>query len=112
LVISDYLLSCGYSVIEAADAVEALTVLRHAGIQIDVVFSDVEMLGPMDGFGLAKWVRANRHGLNVILAGRVSGSAGATEKLCEATHLPKPYESQALVGGMGAMPKCASGVAP
>jgi CheY-like chemotaxis protein len=101
MVISDYLRGCGYKVIEAADADEALMVLQHEGIRIDVVFSDVEMPGSMDGFGLARWVRANRPGLDVILAGTVPGAAGAAEKLCEATHLPKPYESQAVVERIG-----------
>jgi len=101
MVISDYLRGCGYKVIEAADAAEALTVLQHDGIRIDVVFSDVEMPGSMDGFGLAKWIRAHRPGLDVILAGTVPGAATAAEKLCEATHLPKPYESQAVVERIG-----------
>jgi CheY-like chemotaxis protein len=101
MVISDYLRGCGYKVIEAADADEALMVLQHDGIQIHVVFSDVEMPGSMDGFGLAKWIRANRHGIDIILAGTVPGAASAAEKLCEATHLPKPYESQAVVERIG-----------
>jgi CheY-like chemotaxis protein len=101
MVISDYLRGCGYKVIEAADADEALMVLQHDGLRIDVVFSDIEMPGSMDGFGLARWVHANRPGLEVILAGTVPGAAGAAEKLCEATHLPKPYESQAVVERIG-----------
>jgi CheY-like chemotaxis protein len=101
MVISDYLRSCGYKVIEAAGADEALTVLQHDGIRVDVVFSDVEMPGSMDGFGLAKWIHANRPGLDVILAGTVPGAASAAEKLCEAAHLPKPYESHAVVERIG-----------
>jgi len=36
MVISDYLRGCEYKVIEAADAAEALTVLQHDSIRIDV----------------------------------------------------------------------------
>ena len=36
---------------------------------MDVVFSDIEMPGSVDGFGLAKWIREHRPGLDVVLAG-------------------------------------------
>lgn len=53
-VIADYLRGGGYEVIEASDADEAVGLLRQAEIEIDVVFSDVQMPGSMDGFSLAK----------------------------------------------------------
>jgi CheY-like chemotaxis protein len=101
MVISDYLRSCGYKAVEAAGADEALAVLQQGGIRIDVVFSDVEMPGSTDGFGLAKWIHANLPGLDVILAATVAGSASAAEKLCEATYLSKPHEAHAVVEKMG-----------
>ena len=96
-VIAEYLRDCGYRVIEAANADEALVVLQHVEIDVDVVFSDVEMPGSMDGFGLAKWVRANRPNVDVMLAGNVSRAANAAAELCESGHLPKPYEPQVAV---------------
>jgi len=51
----------------------------------------------MDGFALSQWVRANRPGLDVILAGSVSRAASAAADLCEEGTLPKPYESQVVV---------------
>ena len=53
--IAQYLRDCGYKVIEAVSADEAMTVLLHREIVVDVVFSDIEMPGSVDGFGLAKW---------------------------------------------------------
>ena len=51
--ISHYLRDCGYKVIEAANADEAVTVLSHKETVIDLVFTDIEMPGALDGFGLA-----------------------------------------------------------
>lgn len=93
-VIADYLRDCGYKVIEAATADEALVLLGHTEVEIDIVFSDVEMPGSMDGFSLAKWLRANRPGVDVILAGNVSRAADAAGDLCEEGPMPKPYEPQ------------------
>ena len=97
MVISDYLRSCGFRVIEAANADEAVTLFEHHEITIDVVFSDIEMPGSMDGFELAKWVRAHRPTIDVILAGNAPRAANAAADLCESAPLPKPYEPQFAV---------------
>lgn len=97
MVISDYLRGCGYKVIEAASADEALIVLQHTEIDVDVVFSDIEMPGSMDGFGLSKWLRAQRPTVDVILTGNVTRAANAAAELCESGPLPKPYEPQIAV---------------
>ncbi|MEA2816833.1 MAG: hypothetical protein QOI93_4534, partial [Rhodospirillaceae bacterium] len=49
-VIAAYLRDCGFDVVEAGNADEAVRVLE-AGIRIDIVFSDVNMPGSLDGFG-------------------------------------------------------------
>ena len=69
MVICEYLRDCGYRVIEAAGADEAMLVLQQDDLAIDAVLSDVEMPGSMDGFGLARWIRLHRTGLDVILVG-------------------------------------------
>ena len=48
VVISEYLRRCGYKVIEAVSADEAILVLQKADLRVDVVFSDIEMSGSMD----------------------------------------------------------------
>jgi CheY-like chemotaxis protein len=48
--ISQYLRDCGYRVIEAVNADEAMAVLLHRETPIDLVFSDIEMPGSIDGF--------------------------------------------------------------
>ena len=97
MVISEYLRDCGYKVVEAANADEALIVLQNSDITVEVIFSDIEMPGSMDGFALAQWARANRPDLDVILVGSVPRAASAATDLCEQGHLSKPYESQVVV---------------
>jgi DNA-binding NtrC family response regulator len=95
--LSDFLRKCEYHVLEASGADEALIVLQHPGVKIDIVFSDLEMPGTLDGFGLSTWVRAHRPEVEVILAGTVPRSVNAAAELCRANSLPKPYEARALL---------------
>jgi CheY-like chemotaxis protein len=98
LVIAEYLRECGYKVYEAAHADEALAVLQSPDVPIDIVFSDVVMPGRMDGFGLARWIRANRPDVHVILTSGVDRSAEVAGMLCETGPLlEKPYEPQGVV---------------
>ncbi len=92
--IAQYLRDCGYKVIEAVNADEAMTVLMHKETVVDIVFSDIEMPGAIDGFGLAKWIREHRPGLNVLLAGTVPRAVENAKELCEQGPVPKPYEAQ------------------
>lgn len=92
--ISQYLRDCGYRVIEAVNADEAMVVLLHRETPIDVVFSDIEMPGAIDGFGLAKWIRENRPGLDVILTGTLTRSVDSAQELCQQGPIPKPYDVQ------------------
>jgi CheY-like chemotaxis protein len=96
LVVAEYLRDCGFKVIEAADADEAVVVLKQPHLQIDVLFSDIEMPGSMDGFALAQWTRANRPGVEVILTGTVPRAVNAAADLCEEGPMPKPYEPQSV----------------
>jgi len=98
LVIADYLRECGYRVHEAVSAEEAVAILQSPEVSVDVVFSDVEMPGTMDGFGLARWTRTNKPGTEVILTSGAERSADIAATLCEAGPLlRKPYPSQDVV---------------
>jgi DNA-binding NtrC family response regulator len=94
--IAQYLQDCGYKVIEAANADEAMTVLSHSETAIDVVFTDIEMPGALDGFGLAQWVRENRLGVAVILAGTLPRIVEQAKELCDEGPIPKPYDAQTV----------------
>ncbi|MBY0558476.1 MAG: response regulator [Hyphomicrobium sp.] len=94
--IATYLRDCGYRVIEAASSDEALLVLQHHS-SVDVLFSDVDVPGAIDAFGLSQWARKNRPEIKVVLAGSPKTAAKAAGKLCEeGPHLAKPYEPDAV----------------
>src|SRR4051794_22783180 len=98
LVIADYLRECGYKVYEAVNAQEAIAMLQSPEVAVDIVFSDVQMPGDMDGFALSRWIRANKPRVQVILTSGVERSANIAATLCEAGPLlEKPYPSQDVV---------------
>jgi len=82
LVIAGYLRDCGYRVLEAASGEEALRLLQRDDARVDVVLTDVEMPGQMDGFALAQWVRRERPHVEVVMAGTPARAAGAAGELC------------------------------
>jgi CheY-like chemotaxis protein len=96
LAVAEYLRDCGYKVIEAANGDEAVVVLKQPDLPVDVLVSDVEMQGSVDGFALAQWTRANRPGLEVVLTGSVPRAVNAAANLSEEGPLPKPYQPHSL----------------
>lgn len=94
--ISQYLRDCGYKVIEAVNANEAVTVLLEEKTVIDVVLSDIDMKSFIDGFGLSKRLHEQRPELDIILAGTLPRAVHAATELCDEGPSPKPYEPQAL----------------
>ena len=96
--IADYLRHCGYAVVEAANTDEAMTALAEAALGIDVILCDIAAIGTRSGFELAQWVRENRPGLEVRLAGSLDVAARTAADLCETgPHLGRPYEPAAVV---------------
>ena len=96
--ISDYLRHCGYSVVEAANTDEAMTALAEASLGVDIILCDMAAIGSRSGFELAQWVRENRPGLEVRLAGNLDVAANTAANLCESgPHLRRPYEPRAVV---------------
>lgn len=94
--VAEYLRECGYRVIEAGNADEAIRVL-NADAAIDVVCSDVQMPGTMDGFGLAQWVRRERAGIKIVLVSGVRRAAEAAGDLCDGGPLmAKPFSPDEL----------------
>jgi len=95
-IVAAYQRECGFDVIEASSADEAIRVLQ-ADVKVDIVFSDVNMPGSMDGFGLAQWVRRERPWLRVILTSGAARTAKEAGDLCEqGPILAKPYDHAEL----------------
>jgi CheY-like chemotaxis protein len=65
--VTDELRDQGYTVIEAADADEALAIL-HSNVRVDLLLTDVRMPGTLDGVGLARLVRAEHPTVKVVMA--------------------------------------------
>ena len=89
MVIAEELRDRGYLVVEAASADEAAAILR-AGMDVDLVFTDVTMPGRLDGLALAELVRANYPSLKVVIT---SGHLppGDDRRAGADAFLPKPY---------------------
>lgn len=67
LCLADDLRSAGYDVIEAANAPEALNILQN-DTAVDVLITDVRMPGSIDGYALAKIVRAEFPNTKIVVA--------------------------------------------
>ena len=91
MAIAQHLEDCGYDVLQASNAQEALTVIsRHP--EIDVLFTDVRMPGPMDGLALPKWVIEHKPGMAVMVASGDTAKETVVKELCGAHAFTKPYD--------------------
>ena len=90
--IAEELRGAGLSVIEAASADEALSCFA-AGAAIDLLFTDVQMPGSIDGLELARRVSRLRPALPVI----VTSGAGRPSAGVAGSFLPKPYDIERAV---------------
>lgn len=97
----DLVVAAGYEALEAADADEAIRILE-ARNDIDLVFTDVEMPGTMDGIKLSRYIRDRWPPVKIIVA---SGRA-----ILEESSLPegskffsKPYSDHAIADMMAKM---------
>ncbi len=79
----------GYTVRLANDAASGLELIE-AGVEFDLVFSDIVMAGALDGVELARKIRELRPGLPVLLATGYSSAAASGSQ--EFPILRKPYE--------------------
>ena len=89
-VIAEHLRDCGYRVIEAASGDEAIDIVQRTALTVDVVFTDVQMPGSIDGFALAQWVRRQRPAIKIILTSGFAKAADAAQAY-DASLVPKPY---------------------
>jgi DNA-binding NtrC family response regulator len=95
--LSDCLAERGFRVFEAATASEAIDVLEHEP-EIELVFTDIRMPGPINGIDLANWVHAHRPGLPVVLTSGDARKAELAAKITpEEPFIAKPYDVQSVV---------------
>ncbi len=97
----DLVLSAGYEALEACDADEAIRILEERE-DVDLVFTDVQMPGTMDGIKLCHYIRERWPPVKLLVA---SGKA-----ILEESSLPvgsrffsKPYDDHAITDAMARM---------
>jgi CheY-like chemotaxis protein len=90
LTIANYLRDAGYSVVEAANAAEALAVFA-SGEPVDVVFTDVQMPGAMDGLMLVHWVHEHHPGTQVLVTSGKGDTALSSGLVPYDAFFSKPY---------------------
>jgi CheY-like chemotaxis protein len=97
-VISDYLRTCGYIVVEAATTDEAVIVLDDEKFAVDAVLCDADAPGSQSAFQFRAWALRRRPEVQTILAGSVVAAANKAAQLCDdGPHLQRPYDPQSVV---------------
>lgn len=96
--LSEYLRECGYRVVEAASTDEALNYFEKGDAPIEAALLDVATSGASDVFSLARWLRAKRPDVDVVLVGSLETSAKKAAELCQAgPSLSKPYDHAQVI---------------
>jgi CheY-like chemotaxis protein len=98
--ISDELTAQGFVVFEASNAHDAVTLLT-AHPEIEIVFTDIDMPGSMDGLKLLALVRERWPPVRVLVT---SGKKRPTREMLmdENWFLPKPYTTAGVVAAIQA----------
>jgi CheY-like chemotaxis protein len=92
--------SAGYEAIPAGSAEEALAVLEHRD-DIDLMVTDINLPGDMNGIALAALVRDRRPEIDIVV---VTGYSPPTsdELPTGSLFVPKPYNAQKMIDAKGA----------
>jgi DNA-binding NtrC family response regulator len=92
LALADHLRDTGLTVYEAATGAEAVDLLTHHGRDIDAIFTDIMMPGPMDGLALYAWAKQHCPGVPVIMTSGVQDQDAVVRDLESAgLFFLKPY---------------------
>lgn len=92
--VAGFLRGCGYQVIEAATAAEAVEVITHR--TLDVVVTDLE-LRDASGFEVSTLAKRLQPAVRVIVTRSAARIAAAATELCEDGPLDYPYHPQQLL---------------
>ena len=95
-VLAQYLRECGYNVMEAATSDDVLAVLR-SGRGIDVVLLDAQISGGLAGFSLARHIRENFPGTEIVLTFGIAKAAQKAGEICDEGPLKRPYQPHEIL---------------
>jgi CheY-like chemotaxis protein len=95
---ADFLDDAGFKVFEAVNADEAIALLQVRS-DVQVVVTDIEMPGSMNGLELARVVQVRWPGVGIVLtSGRVC--PGPDDLMDRAVFLSKPYLPDTVIGAI------------
>jgi DNA-binding response OmpR family regulator len=94
--IAQYLRDCGHKVIEGTAAEDVWAALATP-TRVDVVFSEVQLPGEIDGFSLARRIRQTHPDIDVILTSSVVDAVEKSKELCDEGPIGKPYRPTDLL---------------
>ena len=98
---AETLRDAGFTVLEAANAEQALSVVAR-GADVDVLFTDINMPGRMDGLELARRVNRLRPDVHLLLtSGKVRPAA--REFPAAGAFISKPYSPDAMTRAVSRM---------
>lgn len=88
----------GWTALEATNSAEALAVLARCP-SVDLLFTDINMPGEMNGLELAAWVHERHPNVHLVIT---SGKGFLPDYVMpeSGTFVPKPYTCQQLLGIM------------
>jgi CheY-like chemotaxis protein len=92
-VVAESLRDAGLTVIEARSGADAVGYLA-SGARVDLVFSDIQMPGEINGVQLARHVHANYPAIPVLLT---SGTEHPSPLNAEPRFIPKPFDLNHVV---------------
>ena len=101
MAIVDYLEDEGFRVLQASNADEAVAILTR-DLTVQIMFTDIDMPGGMDGLKLAAAVRDRWPPIKIVVT---SGHrmVAADNLPLEAQFFPKPYDPDTIAGVFRAM---------
>jgi CheY-like chemotaxis protein len=92
--IAQELRNAGLHVLETRTAEDAIAFL-HAGLPIDVVFTDIQLAGHLSGWDVAEQFRAGRANLPIIYTS--GNSVDRSRRVASSLFFDKPYDAAAVV---------------
>jgi DNA-binding NtrC family response regulator len=93
--VADCLREAGFIVLAVSDACEAMRLIE-GGTPFDLVFTDINLPGSVDGFELTRWLGHHRPTLPVVLTSGGHNAARAAEVCGNVPFIAKPYDLDAL----------------
>ena len=101
--VSEALALEGFSVVQAADGDEAAGLIDHPD-RFDLLLTDVQMPGRLDGLGVAARARARQPDLPIVVATGLRGSQPGVDRLQPRCALVmKPYGLEAILAAIGSV---------